>query len=119
MTNILLVEDDKATNLMVKKVLTQKNWNVIATFNGQEAIDALQSDQVDLIITDIMMPIVDGVELLEYTKSTPKTKDIPVIGFSAGNKAMIFARLSDHQFDYFFEKPVNLHVLAAKAAEYL
>lgn len=119
MINILLAEDDQATNLMVKKVLSQRKWNVIATFNGQEAIEALHSNDIDLIITDIMMPFVDGIELLEYTKTTLKTKHIPVIGFSAGNKEMIFARLVDHDFDYFFEKPVNLHVLAAKVEEFL
>lgn len=117
MKTVLLAEDDQATNLMVKKVLSLKGWNVITTFNGQEAIEALQTNQVNLIITDIMMPFVDGVQLLEFTKSSLTTEKIPVIGFSAGNREKIFARLSNYHFDYFFEKPVNLHVLAAKAEE--
>lgn len=116
---ILLAEDDIATNLMVKKILSQKEWNIITTFNGQEAINAIQENQVDLIITDIMMPLVDGIELLEFVKSSSKTKNIPVIGFSAGKREKIFARLSDYNFDYFFEKPVNLRVLLAKAEELL
>jgi CheY-like chemotaxis protein len=101
--------------VMVKKVLSKKEWNVIATFNGQEAIDAILSNQINLVITDIMMPLVDGIELLKFIKSSPNTKNIPVIGFSAGNKQQILGKLYEYQFDYFFEKPMNLNVLTDKA----
>lgn len=119
MATILLAEDDQATNFMVNKILSKRNWKIISTFNGREAIDVLQTQPIDLVITDIMMPYIDGVELLEFIKSSPDTKDVPVIGFSAGNKEKIMAQLVDHHFDWFFEKPVNLDLLATKAEELL
>jgi CheY-like chemotaxis protein len=119
MATILLAEDDQATNFMVNKILSKRNWKIISAFNGREAIDVLRTQHVDLVVTDIMMPYIDGVELLEFIKSSPDTKDVPVIGFSAGNKEQIMARLEDYQFDWFFEKPVNLDLLSAKAEELL
>ncbi|EON76464.1 DNA-binding response regulator/sensor histidine kinase [Lunatimonas lonarensis] len=119
MQKILLAEDDKGANLMVSKVLTSKGLQVLSAFNGQEAIELFDSNQIDLVITDIMMPIVDGIELLDYIRSTPAKGHVPIIGFSAGNKEKIFERLKINQFDLFFEKPVDLKNLAAKVFELL
>ncbi|WP_209328939.1 response regulator [Lunatimonas salinarum] len=119
MTNILLAEDDLGMNLMVSKVLKSNNYNVISAYNGKEAIEILEKSKIDIVITDIMMPFVDGIELLNYIKSSQGTNSIPVIGFSAGNKEKIFARLGDYKFDFFYEKPVNLKVLVEKINELL
>jgi len=117
--NILLAEDDTTTNYMITKILSKKGWNMYSALNGKEAIDILLSQRIDLVITDIMMPLVNGLELLNFIKSTPRTKDIPVIGFSAGNKQKIFSELSEFQFNHFFEKPVDLKILTKKILELL
>jgi CheY-like chemotaxis protein len=77
--NILLVEDDRGTALLVSRQLTSKGYNVHTAGNGKEALKFLDSYAVDLIITDVVMPEMDGVDLYEHVKHDPATSWIPII----------------------------------------
>ncbi len=70
MIKILLAEDDKDLNALVCARLVAEGYEAIPCSDGQEAIDALGSREVDLVITDIMMPRVDGFALAEYVRET-------------------------------------------------
>ena len=70
MIKILLAEDDKDLNALVCARLVAEGYEAIPCADGQEAIDALGSREVDLVITDIMMPRVDGFALAEYVRET-------------------------------------------------
>lgn len=65
MANILIVEDDKDLNAAYKIILTSAKHNVKTAFNGLEALDLLKSYTPDLILLDLLMPIMGGLELLE------------------------------------------------------
>jgi CheY-like chemotaxis protein len=119
MARILVAEDDKGTNLMVSRILRMSGWEVDCAFDGRRALEILAEKTIDLVVTDIMMPYVDGIEVLNHIKASEKYKNIPVIGFSAGNRQKILSKLSDYQFDLFFQKPVDLSVLANKIKELL
>lgn len=60
MFTILVAEDDRSLNKIISTKLKQENFNVHSVFNGQEALDVMESHHIDLIITDIMMPQLDG-----------------------------------------------------------
>jgi CheY-like chemotaxis protein len=77
--NILLAEDDRGTALVVKRQLESKGYNVFTAGNGIEALNVLSSSSVDLIITDVVMPQMDGVDLYEHVKNDPNTASIPII----------------------------------------
>ena len=77
--NILLAEDDRGTALLVRNFLQSKGYVVYPAGNGLEALKILSSYIVDLIITDVVMPEMDGVDLYEAVKKNPKTVDIPII----------------------------------------
>lgn len=80
---ILIMEDNEDINLLTKATLSFKGYNVITAFNGKEGIKLANNNKIDLIILDVMMPDIDGYQVLETLKSNDKTKDIPVCFFSA------------------------------------
>ena len=81
MTNILIVEDDKELNKSVKDYLEINNFNVTSAYDGSQAIDILKDNTFDMIISDIMMPNMDGFMMLEKIRS--KDTHTPIIFMTA------------------------------------
>lgn len=81
--NILIVEDDADLRSVIKEQLDGAGYNVIEAANGQIALRIIADQQVDLIITDIDMPIKNGLELLEEVKRD--NARIPVVVMTGGN----------------------------------
>lgn len=79
MTNILVAEDDKFLAKAYKMKLSKKGYTVQNAGNGEEAIKILESFTPDVIILDLLMPVMDGFATLGKIKSNPKWKQIPVI----------------------------------------
>ena len=80
MYNILVVDDDKEIVGAIEIYLKNEGYNILKAYNGEEAIDVVDKNEIHLIILDIMMPKKDGLETLEEIR---KTKNIPVILLSA------------------------------------
>jgi DNA-binding response OmpR family regulator len=80
---ILLVEDSKTIQQMYRNKLTFEQFQVITADNGMEAIKILSQEKPDLILLDLMMPVMDGYKVLQVVKTDPKFSDIPVLVFSA------------------------------------
>jgi DNA-binding response OmpR family regulator len=77
--NILLVEDDATLSDAFSLLLTKEGFNIIPAFNGKEALEKAKDNSIDLILLDLLMPVMDGREFLE----TYENKDsIPIIVFS-------------------------------------
>ena len=79
MTKILIVEDERVLCDTYRQILELKNYEVETSYNGEEALAILDEHQPDLILLDINMPKVDGIEFLERIKSNSKLKKIPVL----------------------------------------
>ena len=80
---ILLVEDNPDLSLFIETIL-EDYYNVLTASNGQEALEQLaQSPEVQLIVSDVMMPVMDGFQLLEALKTSPTYKNLPVIMLTA------------------------------------
>ncbi len=76
---ILVVEDDINIEQLVTFKLKNSGFQVHIAHNGVEALEFLKKNSVDLVVTDIMMPIMGGKELVMELKKNPETKTIPVI----------------------------------------
>ena len=72
MVKVLLAEDDRDLNTLICARLTQEGYEAISCADGQEALDALENSPVDLVITDVMMPRLDGFALAERIRETDK-----------------------------------------------
>jgi diguanylate cyclase len=80
---ILLVEDSKVIQQMYRNKLTFEQFNVLTADNGMEAIKILSQEKPDIILLDLMMPIMDGYKVLQVVKTDPRLANIPVLVFSA------------------------------------
>jgi len=78
-SKILLVEDDTMLVRMYSKKLEMDGFKVSLAFNGEEGLEALKKEKPDIILLDIMMPKMNGVEMLKAVKADPALKDIPVV----------------------------------------
>ena len=76
---ILLVEDDTLIGEMYRRCFTVAGAEVLWALDGQTGLEILKRETVDFIITDLMMPKMDGFELIQNLKKNKDTKDIPVI----------------------------------------
>ena len=80
---ILVVDDDVAIVRMIEFKLKAAGFKVTCAFNGQEALDKIAEDKPDLLISDINMPQMTGIELIQQLKKSVQTRDIPVIILTA------------------------------------
>lgn len=79
MTKILIAEDDVAISKLYDKKFESSGYEVILAGNGKEAYDRAKKELPDIILLDIMMPVMNGFEALKHIKKDEKTKAIPVI----------------------------------------
>ncbi|MBI5749857.1 MAG: response regulator [Nitrospinae bacterium] len=79
MANILVVDDDKKLTLLVRGFLEKEKYQVAEAYSGRMALDAIKETKPDLIILDIMMPEMDGIEACKRIKADKDTKMIPII----------------------------------------
>ena len=80
---ILLVEDSKVVQQMYRNKLTFEQFNVLTADNGMEAVKVLSKEKPDIILLDLMRPIMDGFKVLQVVKTDPRLSNIPVLVFSA------------------------------------
>ena len=115
MFSILVVEDNEVLNEMISTKLKLESYNVYSAFDGEEALNTLDSEYIDLIISDIMMPGIDGYELTKSLRDINST--IPILMISAKNQIEDMERGFDSGTDDYMIKPINMQemILRVKA----
>lgn len=117
---ILLVEDNQILSQALKDKMEQEGLNADAAFNGQEGWDMLQKDEYSLIVLDIIMPIMNGFELLEKIKADDRFKKIPVmIASNLGQDEEIKKGKDLGANAYFIKSNIQLNDLIEKIKEML
>ncbi len=113
MHSILVLEDNEdLLQLMVK--LLGREYNVFVGSNGKEGLEVIENEDIDLVVSDIMMPEMDGIELCRSVKSKLEFSHIPVLLLTAKNSEEDRAEAYDSGADGFISKPFNLTVLHAR-----
>ncbi|PLS79518.1 MAG: hypothetical protein CYG59_12845 [Chloroflexi bacterium] len=108
MKEILIIEDDMAISHMLADLLTAFGYAVRQAANGRLGLDMLEDKLPDLILCDVMMPILDGRAVCERIHATPRFQSIPLVMMSAGN-----VDLSDCSYTGFLPKPFDIPKLLA------
>lgn len=106
MFTILVAEDDISLNKIISTKLKQNHFTVFSVFNGQEALDVMEKQQVDLIITDIMMPVMDGYQLLESLRKVGDKR--PVLMITAKSQLESLEEAFKLGVDDYLVKPIRL-----------
>ena len=83
--NVLAVDDIPLNLLLVQKMLSKFNFQFRTAANGQQALDAVAAQKPDLILLDLMMPGIDGFEVIRRLREDPKTADVQIVILSALN----------------------------------
>ena len=107
--NILVVDDTPQNLHLLSDILTKYKYKVRPVPNGKLALSAVEINQPDLIILDIMMPGLDGYQVCKQLKSNPKTKDIPVIFVSAVDEPVDKVRAFALGAVDYITKPFQMH----------
>lgn len=112
MLSILVVEDDTDLNDLVTSYLKNKGYSVVSTFNGLDALKELENSSIDLILSDIMMPLCDGYELARQVRV--KDCNIPIIFMSARDDKPSKQLGYNSGIDDYITKPFDLDELGFK-----
>jgi CheY-like chemotaxis protein len=105
---VLYVEDEKDVREPISQMLKILGYNVECATNGQEGVEQAEHWQPDIILMDIRMPIMDGIEATRAIRNNPTTEKIPVFILSAYTDAKTRASCRDAGADGFFSKPVDI-----------
>ena len=85
MSKVLVVDDEKSVVDIVKKFLSRDDYQFIEAFDGQEAVLKAKAERPSLIVLDMMLPELDGYEVIERLKEDKHTQDIPILILSAAS----------------------------------
>jgi DNA-binding response OmpR family regulator len=117
---LLIVEDDRDISRLLDAALTFRGYRVIVAHNGQEALEVIQIKRPAIVITDIMMPKLDGFGLVHRLRIHPETCDIPVVFITA-----TYVAPEDREFALnigatrFIQKPVDIEKFVSIVADVL
>ena len=109
--NVLAVDDIPLNLLLVQKMLGRFNFTMRTAANGQQALDAVAEKKPDLILLDLMMPGIDGFEVLKRLRENPETADIRIIILSALNSNDDIVKGYNMGANDFIMKPIIMEKL--------
>lgn len=109
---VLLVEDDAAVRRYLEVILRRANYEVISASNGLEAIKAALTSKIDAVVTDALMPHLNGHELCRYLRARPELSGLPILLLSGlePNAATTTAPERSEHADAHLTKPVRPEV---------
>jgi CheY-like chemotaxis protein len=118
---VLLVEDDEDNRDLVSFVLARSRMdvNLVIAENGQEAVDKAFANVPNLILMDMQMPVMDGWHAVPILKADSRTKDVPVIAFTAQAKPEDKQRAREMGCADYYTKPMDPEELLALIKKYL
>ncbi len=104
---ILTVDDEKHIVRLIQVNLERHGYEVVTAHDGREALEKVESERPDLVILDVMMPYMDGFEVLQNMKRNPGTRDIPVIMLTAKAQDADVFKGWQSGVDCYLTKPFN------------
>ena len=109
--NVLAVDDIPINLILVQKMLSRFNFTLRTAANGQQALDAVAQQKPDLILLDLMMPGIDGFEVIRRLRENPATADIQIVIISALNSNDDIVKGFNMGANDFIMKPIIMEKL--------
>jgi CheY-like chemotaxis protein len=119
MPKVLLVEDNEMNRDMLSRRLQRKGFEVVMALDGAEGVAMAQSENPDLILMDMSLPVMSGWDATRSLKSAPSTRAIPVIALTAHAMESDRQKAKEAGCDDYDTKPINLPVLLKKIDDLL
>ena len=108
MSTILIVEDNEKNMKLARDVLQAKGYATLEAVNGEDGVRLALAHKPDMVLMDIQLPDINGVEAFTRIRANADTAHIPVVAFTASVTPMDRNRITDAGFDGFIGKPINL-----------
>lgn len=117
MLRVLIVEDEKPIRELLNDFLSDEGYHTLVAENGQRGVEMARAEQPDLVLMDLMLPLLDGFAAMRALKDYPETRDIPVVVMSANS--VLLLHIGDQQLaDETIRKPFDLdqvlHVIRSR-----
>jgi CheY-like chemotaxis protein len=109
--NILVVDDDPTIRTVLEALLEDEGFTPVMAVNGRDAVERVAKDPPALILMDLMMPVMSGIDAVRHLKSDDVTADIPIIAMSAG--FILRESIGELRADSIISKPFDLDALIA------
>ena len=119
MSKILIVEDNEMNRDMLSRRLERKGFDVVMAEDGQKGVDLSKSENPDLILMDLSLPIMDGWEATSTIKSEEATKDIPIIVLTAHAMSGDREKALEAGADEYDTKPIDFKRLLGKIKDFI
>ena len=108
MSTILIVEDNEKNMKLARDVLTFKGYRVAEAVTGEDGVRLAIERKPDLVLMDIQLPGINGIEALRQVRADPACARIPIVAFTASVTSTDRSQISAAGFDGFLSKPINL-----------
>ena len=116
---VLIVDDEPFNVDYLQQRLEDCDYHLLTAFNGREALEKIESQQPDLILHDLIMPVVDGFAVLAQVKADPVLRDIPIIIISAEKDSRSVVKGIKQGAEDYLTKPIDEVLLIQKLKEFL
>ena len=108
MNTILIVEDNEKNMKLARDVLQARGYRTLEAVTGEEGVRMAQASKPDLVLMDIQLPGISGIDALKQLRSDAATAKIPIVAFTASVTPTDRTQISEAGFDGFLSKPINL-----------
>jgi CheY-like chemotaxis protein len=108
---ILLVDDELDYRLLIRTVLMSKGCDVLLAENGQEALEKVKGHIIDLVLTDIYMPVMDGIKMSRALRALPEFEKVPILYLSGYDDQHTLDAVKDPRYEGFLRKGAPLEEL--------
>jgi len=116
---IIVAEDSSVIQNLTKKILSQLNFEITSVKNGQQVLDLMSNDSYDLILLDIHMPVMDGMECAKSIRSmNGSQKDVPIIAITGNANNYTEQDFEAAGINAYIPKPLNYDSLVEKVKEF-
>lgn len=116
---VLIVDDEPFNIEVLEQAMEENDYRVLTASNGKEAWEKIQSEEPDLVLLDLMMPVMDGFEVLAKVKDDPMLRNIPIIIVSAEQDSKNVVKGIKQGAEDYLTKPVDPAQFLKKVKEFL
>lgn len=114
MRKVLIVDDDPAMVQLIERILSSSNYDTLSALTGQEALDKMESDSLDACLLDMMLPDINGIQLLQKIRNMEVGRHIPIIMITGNQDEFDTVLGLELGADDFIHKPFNRRELIAR-----
>ena len=110
---VLIVEDNELNMKLARDILQAKGYATLEAISGEDGVRMTTQKLPDLVLMDIQLPGINGIEAFQQLRSDPRTAAIPIAAFTASVTPTDRTRITDAGFDAFLSKPIDLKEFVA------